>query len=86
VLLAPIRICYTDPMTSGTFDRDSWERRWTEVLREHPDKVAGRPPNAHLLAETTDLRPGIALDAGCGHGAEPFWLAVSKDRERAARA
>jgi trans-aconitate methyltransferase len=55
-------------MTSETFDRDSWERRWEQAMREHPDKVAARPPNAHLLAEIEDLQPGRALDVGCGHG------------------
>jgi SAM-dependent methyltransferase len=64
-------------MTTEAFDRESWERRWTEVLREHPDKVASRPPNAHLLAAIRDVPPGLALDAGCGHGAEAIWLAAS---------
>jgi SAM-dependent methyltransferase len=64
-------------MSSETFDRDSWERRWTQALREHPDKVAGRQPNPHLLAETAGLTPGRALDAGCGHGAEALWLAAN---------
>ena len=59
------------------FDRDSWERRWAQVLREHPDTVASRPPNAHLLAEVRAITPGRALDAGCGHGAEAIWLAAS---------
>ncbi|HUY59473.1 MAG TPA: methyltransferase domain-containing protein [Solirubrobacteraceae bacterium] len=63
-------------MNFETFDQDSWERRWTQALREHPDKVAARSPNAHLLAETAKLRPGLALDAGCGHGAESLWLAA----------
>jgi SAM-dependent methyltransferase len=63
-------------MSSESFDRGSWERRWAQALREHPDKVAARSPNAHLLAETGELRPGLALDAGCGHGAETFWLAA----------
>jgi SAM-dependent methyltransferase len=58
------------------FDRDSWERRWAQVLRDHPDMVAGRPPNAHLLTEVSDLPAGLALDAGCGHGAEAIWLAA----------
>ena len=64
-------------MTDDRFDRDSWERRWSQALREHPDKVASRPPNAHLLAEVGHLQPGLALDAGCGHGAEAVWLAAS---------
>lgn len=63
-------------MTGTAFDRDSWERRWARALREHADVVAGRPPNAHLLAAAGDLRPGLALDAGYGHGAETLWLAA----------
>ena len=59
------------------YDRDSWERRWSQALRDHGDQVARRPPNAHLLAEVGDLEPGLALDAGCGHGAEAIWLAAS---------
>jgi hypothetical protein len=63
-------------MASETFDRDSWERRWAQALREHADVVATRPPNAYLLAAAGDLPPGRALDAGCGHGAETLWLAA----------
>lgn len=64
-------------MTNQTFDRDSWERRWAQVLRDHPDKVASRPPNAHLLTEVGDVAAGLALDAGCGQGTEAIWLAAS---------
>jgi SAM-dependent methyltransferase len=64
-------------MTNETFDREFWERRWAQALRDHPEKVANRAPNTHLLAETQGLRPGLALDAGCGHGAEALWLAAS---------
>jgi len=59
-----------------TYDRGYWEQLWAKTLREHPDKVARRPPNAHLIAEVASLRPGRALDAGCGHGAEALWLAA----------
>ena len=63
-------------MTSDErFDRAYWERRWTQVVREHPDKIMGRRASSHLLSETADLHPGRALDAGCGHGAEALWLA-----------
>ena len=58
------------------YDRSFWEERWSRALRQSADGVARRPPNAHLIAEVGDLRPGRALDAGCGHGAEALWLAV----------
>ena len=64
-------------MTNETFDRSSWERRWAQVIRESPEKVASRPPNAYLTAEIADVPPGLALDAGCGHGSEAIWLAAS---------
>jgi 2-polyprenyl-3-methyl-5-hydroxy-6-metoxy-1,4-benzoquinol methylase len=57
-------------------DRAYWEQLWAKTLREHPDKVAQRPANAHLIAEAKSLRPGRALDAGSGHGAETLWLAA----------
>jgi SAM-dependent methyltransferase len=60
---------------AGGFDRDSWDRRWSQALQAGAHAVAQRPPNAHLLAETAGLRPGRALDAGAGHGAETLWLA-----------
>lgn len=66
----------SSPGTGGNFDRDSWDRRWSQALREGAQTVAQRPPNTHLLAEVANLRPGRALDAGAGHGAETLWLAA----------
>jgi 2-polyprenyl-3-methyl-5-hydroxy-6-metoxy-1,4-benzoquinol methylase len=63
-------------MTKPSFDQDFWEQLWSKTLREHADKVASRPPNAHLMAELAQLAPGRALDAGCGHGADTLWLAA----------
>lgn len=63
-------------MTKSKFDQDFWEQLWSKTVREHGDKLAHRPPNAHLMAEAADLPPGRALDAGCGHGADTLWLAT----------
>ncbi len=63
-------------MTKPKFDQDFWEQLWSKTLREQADKLARRPPNAHLTVELADLTPGRALDAGCGHGAETLWLAA----------
>jgi 2-polyprenyl-3-methyl-5-hydroxy-6-metoxy-1,4-benzoquinol methylase len=58
-----------------THDQNFWEQLWSKTLQEHADVVA-QPPNAHLTAEVGNLRPGLALDAGCGHGSETLWLAA----------
>lgn len=57
------------------FDRESWEARWEQALREHGDAVAARPPSPYVVDGLAGLEPGRALDAGCGHGAESLWLA-----------
>lgn len=57
------------------FDRSFWEGRWSQALGEHTDRVARRPPNAHLSAQAGNVRAGFALDAGCGHGSDALWLA-----------
>jgi SAM-dependent methyltransferase len=63
-------------MITPSYDRDFWEQLWSRTLRERADDVARRPPNAHLTDEATGLRPGLALDAGCGHGSDALWLAA----------
>ena len=60
----------------SAYDQNFWEERWSQALREHGDRVAQRPPNAHLTTELGDMPPGRALDAGCGHGSDTFWLAA----------
>jgi len=48
-----------------------WDARYNE-----PDGAlwSGRP-NGRLAAEVADLKPGRALDIGCGEGADAIWLA-----------
>jgi 2-polyprenyl-3-methyl-5-hydroxy-6-metoxy-1,4-benzoquinol methylase len=63
-------------VSKPTYDQSFWEQLWSRTLREHADKIAQRPPNAHLLREIVNLPAGRALDAGCGHGSETLWLAA----------
>jgi 2-polyprenyl-3-methyl-5-hydroxy-6-metoxy-1,4-benzoquinol methylase len=62
-------------MADDQYDREFWEKRWEQAIREHPDAIANRSPNRHFLDIIPDLNAGRALDAGCGHGAETLWLA-----------
>ena len=48
-----------------------WDARYTEGVGA---RWSGRP-NGRLIAEVTSLKPGRALDVGCGEGADAIWLA-----------
>jgi 2-polyprenyl-3-methyl-5-hydroxy-6-metoxy-1,4-benzoquinol methylase len=63
-------------VTKPAYDQSFWEQLWSKTVREHGDRVSSRPPSARLIAEVSSLRPGRALDAGCGHGADTLWLAA----------
>jgi trans-aconitate methyltransferase len=51
------------------FSADWWEQHY----RDHGSGHA--TPSPHLVAEIADLPAGLALDAGCGAGADARWLA-----------
>ena len=48
-----------------------WDARYSEG---DGARWSGRP-NGRLVAEVATRRPGLALDVGCGEGADAIWLA-----------
>jgi len=47
---------------------------WNERYRAKPKIWSGKP-NPQLVREAGGLKPGKALDLGCGEGADAIWLA-----------
>ena len=56
------------------YDRVFGAAAWETRYREQATRWSGNP-NPELVAETSDLAPGTALDVGCGEGADALWLA-----------
>jgi SAM-dependent methyltransferase len=55
---------------SHVFTQEYWDERYAT----HDHVWSGRP-NPRLVEHTADLPPGLALDVGCGEGADVVWLA-----------
>ena len=51
-------------------DSEAWNRRY-----EGTELIWTAQPNRFLVDEARDLRPGRALDLGCGEGRNAVWLA-----------
>ena len=57
-----------------SMDRELDAGFWDERYRS-ADALWSGEPNAQLIAEVSELAPGLALDVGCGEGADSIWLA-----------
>jgi SAM-dependent methyltransferase len=52
------------------FGADFWDERYRSA-----ERVWSGKPNPQLVAEVASRAPGLALDVGCGEGADAIWLA-----------
>lgn len=61
----------TDPQGSlgGPHGHAQWDERYAGA-----EQVWSGSPNSALVTEVAGLRPGRALDVGCGEGADAVWL------------
>ena len=59
-----------EPDEAHIFSQQFWDERYAAH-----DRVWSGRPNPRLVEHATELPPGLALDVGCGEGADVVWLA-----------
>jgi len=64
-----------DERDEGRFGPAAQASEWDARYLKHDAAMWSGRPNGRLVAEVTGLRPGSALDVGCGEGADAIWLA-----------
>jgi SAM-dependent methyltransferase len=64
----------TESVPGAGLDRDALQAAWDQRYASMGQLWSGQP-NIQLVSETRELRPGRALDVGCGEGADALWLA-----------
>jgi SAM-dependent methyltransferase len=57
------------------FDTAAQAAEWDARYSERDGAMWSGRPNGRLVAEVTEVLPGVALDVGCGEGADAIWLA-----------
>src|SRR4051794_25549620 len=56
-------------------DREVFTQRCWDEKYAAQDRIWSGRPNQPLVDHAADLPPGLALDVGCGEGADVVWLA-----------
>jgi SAM-dependent methyltransferase len=59
-----------EPDEEQVFTQDYWDEKYAAS-----ERIWSGRPNQRLVEHVAELPPGVALDAGCGEGADVVWLA-----------
>jgi SAM-dependent methyltransferase len=59
-----------EPEDTNAFTQEYWDQKYAAQ-----DRIWSGRPNQRLIEHAGRLPPGVALDVGCGEGADVVWLA-----------